>query len=144
MEFLSQNLQTIIIAAVILLVVLIALGVWRAFSPRVTGGRRGQRIGISEYYELDKTRRLVLVRRDNVEHLVLIGGAQDVVIEPGISFAGAPSSYSSSAADGPIIPVAGAARPAPRAPVFTERKPSGRAASEGPVTTLRPREEPEL
>ena len=33
-------------------------------------------------------RRLVLVRRDNVEHLVLIGGPQDVVIEPGISSCG--------------------------------------------------------
>ena len=43
------------------------------------------RLGISEYYEIDKTRRLILVRRDNVEHLVLIGGGQDVVIEPGIS-----------------------------------------------------------
>ena len=48
-------------------------------------GRKGQRLGISEYHEIDKTRRLVLVRRDETEHLVLIGGGQDLVIESGIS-----------------------------------------------------------
>ena len=48
-------------------------------------GRKGQRLGISEYHEIDKTRRLVLVRRDETEHLILIGGAQDLVVESGIS-----------------------------------------------------------
>ena len=33
---------------------------------------------------LDGRQRLVLVRRDNVEHLLLIGGPTDVVIEPNI------------------------------------------------------------
>ena len=78
MEFLSQHMQTIITSAVILLCLLVAIGAWRAFSPRVSGGRRGQRLGVSEYYEVDKDRRLVLVRRDAVEHLILIGGPQDI------------------------------------------------------------------
>jgi flagellar protein FliO/FliZ len=47
-------------------------------------GRRGSRLGISEFHEIDKQRRLVLVRRDDVEHLVLIGGGQDLVIETNI------------------------------------------------------------
>jgi Flagellar biosynthesis protein, FliO len=77
-------------------------------------GRRGQRLGISEYHELDKMRRLVLIRRDNVEHLVLIGGPQDVVIEQSITGPG----LVSFADDNKPIPM----RPAPRAPGFGDRK----------------------
>jgi hypothetical protein len=33
---------------------------------------------------VDARRRLVLVQRDNLEHLLLIGGPTDVVIEPNI------------------------------------------------------------
>jgi hypothetical protein len=42
---------------------------------------------------VDKRRRLVLIRRDNVEHLILIGGATDVVIEPQIVRASAARSH---------------------------------------------------
>ena len=38
---------------------------------------------------VDGRRRLVLVRRDNVEHLLLIGGPTDAVIEPNIGRTGA-------------------------------------------------------
>ena len=74
----------LIAGAVVLVVLIIILVILRSFQGGM-GGRRGMRLGISEYYEIDKSRRLILVRRDNVEHLVLIGGGQDVVIEPGIS-----------------------------------------------------------
>ena len=33
---------------------------------------------------VDGRRRLVLIRRDNVEHLLMIGGPTDVVVEPNI------------------------------------------------------------
>ena len=68
----------LIAGAVVLVVLIIILVILRSFQGGM-GGRRGMRLGISEYYEIDKTRRLILVRRDNVEHLVLIGGGQDVV-----------------------------------------------------------------
>ena len=141
MEFLTQNLQVIITAVIVLVLLFILLAVWRAFSPRVSGGRRGQRLGISEYYEVDKERRLVLVRRDNVEHLVLIGGPQDVVIESSI---GAPvaapvGSYNSPLGAELVQP--GTARPAPRAPVF--KAPPPRAGEPVPPSP-RGREEPEL
>jgi flagellar protein FliO/FliZ len=74
----------LIAGAVVLVVLIIILVILRSLRGGM-GGRRGMRLGISEYYEIDKARRLILVRRDNVEHLVLIGGGQDVVIEPGIS-----------------------------------------------------------
>ena len=81
MELINQYSNVIIAALVVLALIIVILLVWRALSPSVKGGRRGQRLGISEYHELDQTRRLVLVRRDNVEHLILIGGPADVVIE---------------------------------------------------------------
>ncbi|MBK8768821.1 MAG: flagellar biosynthetic protein FliO [Rhizobiales bacterium] len=83
MEFL-QPYYTVIALILIALVVLVgAAMIIRSFNGRVRG-RRGSRLGIAEYYELDKTRRLVLIRRDDVEHLMLVGGNQDVVIESNI------------------------------------------------------------
>ena len=35
-------------------------------------------------HALDGKRSVILVRRDNIEHLVMIGGRNDVVIEPNI------------------------------------------------------------
>ncbi|PZF75910.1 hypothetical protein DK847_14740 [Aestuariivirga litoralis] len=138
MEFLNQNIQVIVTAAIVLAVLFILLAVWRAFSPRVSGGRRGQRLGISEYYEVDKERRLVIVRRDNVEHLLLIGGPQDLVIEAAIGTPAA-SPYAREA----LQP--GMARPAPRAPVFKTEPMVGKAADPGAAPPpIRTREEPEL
>jgi flagellar protein FliO/FliZ len=51
----------------------------RAFA---TGGNR--RLAIVETAPLDAKRRLLLVRRDNVEHLVLLGPDRALLIEGGI------------------------------------------------------------
>lgn len=83
MEFLNAYGVYIVAAVITLAVLLIFFLVYRALNTRVRG-RRGARLGISEYHELDKDRRLVLVRRDGVEHLLLIGGAQDIVVETNI------------------------------------------------------------
>ena len=144
MEFLSQNMQVIVAAAVALLVLVVVMLAWRTFSPRMSG-RRGQRLGISEFYEIDKSRRLVLVRRDNVEHLIMIGGPQDLVIEPGITPAAIAAAYTPS----PVTPEAPAFRPAPRAPVFGDRRQAAAARPAEPRAaepSLQPvrREEPEL
>ncbi|MBE7246506.1 MAG: hypothetical protein INR63_16290 [Actinomycetospora chiangmaiensis] len=50
------------------------------------GGSRGRqpRLGIVDVYELDRARQLILLRRDNVEHLLLVGGPNDVVVERNI------------------------------------------------------------
>lgn len=54
-------------------------------SPFVRGGRnRNPRLQVLDAAAVDARRRLVLVRRDNVEHLVMIGGPTDIVIETGI------------------------------------------------------------
>ena len=54
-------------------------------SPFVRGGKNRQpRLQVLDAAAVDTRRRLVLVRRDNVEHLVMIGGPTDIVIESGI------------------------------------------------------------
>ena len=70
-------------AVVLLLVFVIATLISRSMSGGVRG-RRGQRLSVTEYHDIDKIRRLVLVRRDGVEHLLLIGPHHDMVIEGGI------------------------------------------------------------
>jgi hypothetical protein len=43
-----------------------------------------RRLDVVEQANVDGRRRLVLIRRDDVEHLILTGGPVDVVIETGI------------------------------------------------------------
>jgi hypothetical protein len=83
MEALAPYRDMLVITLGVIILAITALVIYRAFN-RTIRGRKGARLGVSEYFEIDKTRRLLLVRRDDVEHLVLIGGPQDVVIEPGI------------------------------------------------------------
>ncbi len=42
---------------------------------------KARRMKIIEILPLDARRRLVLVRRDDMEHLVLLGGTQEIVVE---------------------------------------------------------------
>jgi hypothetical protein len=42
------------------------------------------RLAVIDAVAVDGRRRLVLVRRDNVEHLLMIGGPTDIVVEPNI------------------------------------------------------------
>jgi len=55
----------------------------RRRMPRGSRSRQ-QRLGFVETFDLDGERQLLLLRRDNVEHLVLIGGPNDVLVESGI------------------------------------------------------------
>ena len=63
-----------------------AWAVRRFGSARLGGVVRGRqpRLAVIEYATVDARRRLLLVRRDNVEHLVMIGGPSDVVVEANI------------------------------------------------------------
>lgn len=79
------------IIAFVFVLLLIALTAW--IIRRVAAGRGGfggsirakqDRLGVVDGAHVDAKRRLILIRRDNVEHLVLIGGPTDVLIESGI------------------------------------------------------------
>ncbi len=48
------------------------------------GPRPEKRLAVVEHASVDGRRRLVLIRRDDVEHLIMTGGPVDVVIETGI------------------------------------------------------------
>lgn len=71
-------------ALILLLIVLIIIRLVRnlTFGTFVAGGRnRKARLAVMDATAVDSNRRLVLVRRDDVEHLLLIGGASDIVVE---------------------------------------------------------------
>jgi hypothetical protein len=82
------------IAAFVFVIALIVLGawLWRSMLERGIGvpgnalfkTARDKRIGAIETANIDNRRKLVLIRRDGVEHLIMTGGPVDVVIETGI------------------------------------------------------------
>ncbi len=77
------------VAAFVVVLALIGLTAWlvrRFGSNRLGGGARGRqpRLAVIDAANVDGRRRLVLIRRDNVEHLMMIGGPNDVVVEPNI------------------------------------------------------------
>jgi hypothetical protein len=76
------------VAALVLLVILLVVArIVRNLTAGtfVAGGRnRRTRLAVMDAAAVDNQRRLVLVRRDDVEHLILIGGPTDVVIEQNI------------------------------------------------------------
>lgn len=77
------------VAALAFVLGLIAALAWiiRRFGPRgmaAQHGKRGRRLAIVEVAPLDARRRLVLVRRDGVEHLLLLGATHDLVVESGV------------------------------------------------------------
>ncbi|SFO77182.1 Flagellar biosynthesis protein, FliO [Mesorhizobium sp. NFR06] len=77
-------------ALVLLVVVLLVIKVVRnlTFGTFVAGGRnRKTRLAVMDATAVDSHRRLVLVRRDDIEHLILIGGPTDVVVERDIRLA---------------------------------------------------------
>lgn len=76
--------------SVVLLIGVAALGLWFLRQslgiegvPLFTPKQR--RLGVIESTSVDGRRRLLLVRRDNVEHLIMTGGPVDVLIETGIA-----------------------------------------------------------
>jgi flagellar protein FliO/FliZ len=54
------------------------------------GQRPDKRLQVIEQASVDGRRRLILIRRDNVEHLVMTGGPVDLVVETGIGATAAP------------------------------------------------------
>ncbi|WP_245408192.1 flagellar biosynthetic protein FliO, partial [Rhodobium orientis] len=130
----ARGIQVVI--AFVIVFALLAAFLW--IMRRLTrtgfghGGRTRQpRLAIMDQAHIDTRRRLVLVRRDNVEHLVLVGGPSDVVVEqnivrgqsmaPGMrapypavaqpmpAASVAPAAPQPPAAQGPVGPVAAAA-----------------------------------
>jgi flagellar protein FliO/FliZ len=76
--------------AFVAVLALIGAAAWlvRRFAGNRLGANtnRGRmpRLAVIDAAAVDGRRRLVLVRRDNIEHLLMIGGPTDIVVEPNI------------------------------------------------------------
>ena len=116
-----------LVVAFVVVLALIALATWalrriggtRLGTPPARG--RQPRLAVIDAAPVDGRRRLVLIRRDNVEHLIMIGGPTDVVVEQNILRA---------------VPVA----PREPPPRMAPEAPPARAATEG----MRPVASPEI
>lgn len=174
-----QQPVTFILAFVFVLA-LIGLAAWlvRRFGGNRLGANsaRGRmpRLAVIDAAAVDGRRRLVLVRRDNVEHLLMIGGPSDIVVEPNIvraasgrdqapqretargpSFADTPSWTPPEpvelASEPEVAPEPAPARPARPSFVEEPRRPAAAVLPErrpeptiAPVTPEPPRPEPRL
>src|SRR5687767_15592788 len=81
------------VIAFVVVLALIGAATWlvrRFGAPRLeAGGRNRQpRLAVIDSAAVDGRRKLVIIRRDNVEHLLMIGGPTDVVVETNIMRAG--------------------------------------------------------
>ncbi len=77
------------VLALIFVLSLIGLAAWLIRRFGVTGRfmaktKQQTRLGIVEMAVVDAKRRLVLVRRDHQEHLLLLGANSELVVEQGI------------------------------------------------------------
>jgi flagellar biogenesis protein FliO len=106
---------TFVIAFVVVLA-LIGIVAWlvrRFGAARLAAGRgRQPRLAVIDAASIDGRRKLIIIRRDNVEHLLMIGGPTDVVVETNIVRAGAASQREA--------PVARSAESLPRAATLPE------------------------
>jgi flagellar protein FliO/FliZ len=126
--------------AFVAVLALIGAAAWlvRRFAGNRLGANtnRGRmpRLAVIDAAAVDGRRRLVLVRRDNIEHLLMIGGPTDIVVEPNIVRAMAgrdqmPSRPAIGAAEPPLrvapLPDAGnwADHDSPRADGFDHPEP---------------------
>ncbi len=70
-------------------VVMIVLGLWLLKVFTKAGERLGRgsdkRLQVVDSANVDGKRKVMIIRRDNVEHVIMTGGPQDLVIESGIA-----------------------------------------------------------
>jgi hypothetical protein len=114
----------------------------RRFGTGRLGGAsargRQPRLGVIDYASVDARRRLILVRRDNVEHLLMIGGPTDVVVEANIVRAAAATSRDVPLARPPAV------EPLPRAIPLPENGNGSWPLQPEPATSLAPRATPKF
>ncbi|KTR02227.1 hypothetical protein NS365_22075, partial [Aureimonas ureilytica] len=86
-ENLAPIVSVILAAAVVILLVLLLVGLAKrifAGGSGIGSRHRAPRLAVLDAIAVDQRRKLVLVRRDEAEHLILIGGSNDLVVEQSI------------------------------------------------------------
>src|SRR5918997_28749 len=135
-SLLGQDLPQPMLYVIAFVIIFALLALLALVLRRLTGGRltmtggdrartRQPRLGIVDVYDLDRQRQLILLRRDNVEHLLLIGGPNDVVVETN------------------LLRTAGARLPPPAADQNAERPESFERSIEPPARPLIEPQRPE-
>ena len=130
MEQIWDNLPAVAGFAVPFLLVLGLVGLaallWQRFrtatgSPTSRHGKQS-RLAVIDTAAVDARRRLVLIRRDDAEHLIMIGGPTDIVIEPNIgqseAFSPAREAPPAASPDRPVRRPHRAETTAPASPAF--------------------------
>ncbi|HWV51556.1 flagellar biosynthetic protein FliO [Pseudorhodoplanes sp.] len=129
--------------AFVVVFALIGVTAWlvRRFGSGALGGTstrgRAPRLAVIEAGAVDGRRKLVLIRRDNIEHLIMIGGPTDIVVEANIVRGQSPrdaaGSRTSPAADNLTRAVAAEETAWPLQPEATPR-PASAARAAGDTT----------
>lgn len=85
-EAAAPILSLILTIALVIIVALVFLWLIRRFLKGGFSNRHNPnlRLQVVDATAIDNRRKLVLVRRDNVEHLIVIGGQNDLIVESGI------------------------------------------------------------
>lgn len=145
-QYLTAILWTVGALALLVIALLVARMLRRGTTGFGGHGRDHQpRLALGDSIEIDNQRRLILVRRDDVEHLILTGGPSDVVVEQGIGRSPAPVRREPPApvvADQPVRRPAAVVVPTP-APVRPAEEPRPAAARAEPALDVAPRPVPE-
>ena len=85
----SENTVLNAVFALGIVVLLILFGLWamKFFLQASSNMSRGRnrRLTVVESVQIDARHKVIILRRDNVEHVIMTGGAQDVVLETGIA-----------------------------------------------------------
>ncbi|WP_417309558.1 hypothetical protein [Devosia sp.] len=77
------------ILALAVVLVLVVIGLWLLKATMKTTGNMGRprnrRLSIVDQLQIDPKRQVMIIRRDDVEHVILTGGTQDLLIETSIA-----------------------------------------------------------
>lgn len=108
-EDLATGAMLVVVTAAIVFAFLALFAIFKGFSGtgiRNSRRTRQARLAIMDAAIVDSRRRLVLVRRDEIEHLILIGGPTDVVVEQNIVRSGSSTSVKPAKNRGTVPPAA--------------------------------------
>ena len=129
----SPALKFFILFVIVLALIGVIAWIVRRFGANPFGGSsargRQPRLAVVDNLEVDTRRKLVIIRRDNVEHLLMIGGPTDIVVEQNIVRAiGAPRDKAAEPTIGRALPI-------------SETTPRQASVAEGAMWPLQPQAE---
>ena len=133
------------VIAFVVVLALIGAATWlvrRFGATRLEAGARNRqpRLAVIDTAAVDGRRKLVIIRRDNVEHLLMVGGPTDVVVETNIMRSGAAAARETPAVranGGETLP---RAMPLPDAPHWPLQPEPAVAAAPARPERVRPEE----